>query len=385
MSSADPNRQYSPDPNILERKAAGYLQWRCPGAAKVRAAPPTDAAALRSVERRAVLWAAVAGIISGGIIGGVEVFVRQGLLEGFEGLDWQEQLPYWVAFFAFAGVISLIEILFLYWTALHAIARVSRIAGLALSERASEAVARGLARAALEFPNPRIRVYGIDPYALMPNWRITVRALLYRMKVGVSSFMLRVLLRRVLGRMALRGLVPLFTGPLYAIWNAIITWRIIREARVRALGPAAVEELAAQIDAEGGEVGREAQEVMLHGVGELMMRGYDAHPNYVLLLSRLVEKLDPADHTIEVDWPAKRRHIGDLREREQALALDVLTVAAVLGSKVTRLQKELLGEVHADRGLTLPSAAIKRLRTELIEGQHITREELKAAREPRPG
>jgi hypothetical protein len=380
MSSTDPNRHYSPDPNVLERKAAGYLQWRCPGAARVCEGPPVDAAALRAVERRAVIWAAVAGVVSGGLIGGVEVFVRQGLLEGFEDVDWLDQLPYWIGFFAFAGLVSLIEILFLYWTALHAIARVSRISGLALDEEASEAVARGLARAALEFPNPRIRIYGIDPYALMPNWRITVRALLYRMKVGVSSFMLRVLLRRVLGRMALRGLIPLFTGPLYAVWNAIIIWRIIREARVRALGPAAVEELVARIDAEGEGVRPEAQEVMLHGVGELMMRGYDAHPNYVLLLSRLVEKLDPDDHTIEVDWPQKRRQIGDLGDREQALVLDVLTVAALLGSKVTRLQKDLLREIHADRGLQLRPEAVKRLRTRLIEGQPITREKLKAAR-----
>ena len=115
MQELEPGDVYSPEPNILERRAADYLT-RSNGRATPQAARSRDAddGGLRRVTRGAIAVSAGAGIVSGGLIGGTEVWIRQGVFDGMEGVPWREQLPYWIGFFAFAGVISAIEIVFLY-------------------------------------------------------------------------------------------------------------------------------------------------------------------------------------------------------------------------------------------------------------------------------
>jgi hypothetical protein len=218
MTPQSPAQQYSPDPNVVERTAVRFLQrHNRQETARLHALAPDEIKAQRGVVRWAVLWAIAAGTLSGAVIGGMEVFVRRGLLDGAEE-SWSEHWPYWIAFYAVAAVVSTIEILFLYWNALRATAALSRIGGVALHRDGHAAlVSTGIARAALEFPSPRTSIYGIDPYARVPNWRLTAQAILYKSKVGVSSLLVRVLARRVLGRMILRGLIPLLTVPIYAV------------------------------------------------------------------------------------------------------------------------------------------------------------------------
>jgi hypothetical protein len=379
MSDSKSSEHYSPEPNLLERKAAAYLQSR--HQAEDAGEPPTQQAApVRRVHRWAVIWAAVAGIVSGGIIGGSELLLHRWVPGDLEDMGWRAQVPYWAGLFAFAGLISGIEILFLYWNALKAIAKVRRIAGSPVESHHARLITLGLARAGLEFPSPRVIIYGIDPYARMPNWRLTVQSILYRMKVGVSTFAIRILVRRVFGRMVVRGILPLLAGPLYAIWNAIITWRIIREAEIRAFGPAAVAWIIECLDAQRQQLSRPAVELIIQGVGELIMRGYDAHPNYVLLLARLMETWEIEGDSVDVDWPSHDEQLKGLSADEQKVVLDVLTVATLLGSKVRSPQKEFLGELYADCGATLNHDGLDRLRTRLMDGQPITPEDLQAVR-----
>lgn len=382
MTTASPAQQYSPDPNVVERTAVHFLQRRNRRAtANLHALAPDEIKAHRGVVRSAVLWAVAAGTLSGAIIGGMEVFVRRGLLNGTGDAAWSEQWPYWVAFYAVAAVVSAIEILFLYWNALRATAALSRIGGVALDRNGHAAlVSTGIARAALEFPSPRNHIYGIDPYARVPGWRLTAQAILYKTKVGVSSLIVRVLARRVLGRMILRGLIPLLTVPLYAVWNAIITWRVMREAKTRVFGPFQVEELVRRLSAEHAQLRPEVSTLILHGAGEAMVRGCDAHPNYAYLLSRLIEKLGVEQTTIQLDWQRQRQVLETLNERERTLVLDVLTLACLLGSKVRKSHKEFLDEVHAAFGLRFDAHALNPLRRKLMDGACIARADLDAVR-----
>lgn len=381
MTGSDPTSQYSPEPNLVERQAAGYLQRRRRDTHEIGDDQKGHGASLRRIQHRAVIWAAVAGILSGGVIGGSELLLRTSVPGELEELGWREQLPYWAGFFVFAGIISGLEILYLYWNALRSIARVRRIAGSDAEEsRHGELVVLGLARAGLEFPNPRVIIYGIDPYAHLPNWRLTAYSILYKLKVGVSSFALRVILRRVFGRMMVRSLIPLFAGPLYAVWNAIITWRIIGEARVRAAGPAAVDRIVACTDGEGRRLSCRAVELILQGTGELVMRACDAHPNYVLLLARLMEDWEIEPQSIEPDWPKHRKELHNLDEAEQDVVLEVLTLASLLGSKLGRPQEDFLRELYGECGGQLQRDALKRLRTKLMDTETIETKDLAAVR-----
>jgi hypothetical protein len=376
MAEPDVSDRYSPDPNILERKAADFLAHLDEGGSDAwRERTRAEAQTLNSITRWTVAYAAIAGIISGGLIGGAEVWMRFGYFDGeMEDMDWMESMPYWIALFAFAGVISAIEIVFLYAVAIRGIAKITTKSGVPLGRGGySDLFGRGLARAALEFPNPRVLVYGIDPYAYMPGWWIAAKNIAYKMKVGVTSFLLRVFLRRVAARMAVRGLVPLIAGPLYAAWNAYITWRILHEARLRTLGPFEVHELMRQISREEHPHDESVVEIMMQGVGEMIMRGHDAHPNQVFLMTRLREELGYESDEIEVDWPAQRDKLATLSAADQDKALNVLILSALIGSKIYKAQKKILREACAACGQTFRPEKLNGLRRKLREGRTITR------------
>jgi hypothetical protein len=238
-----------------------------------------------------------------------------------------------------------------------------------------------LARAALEFSNPTTRVFGMNPYAYAAIWRLTLKNLLYKAKVSVSSFVLRVSLRRVVGRMTLRGLIPLLAAPLYAVWNAIVTYRLLRAARLRALGPIAIDEAVSRLAAHRDELSADAPRIAVEGVGELMMRAMDAHPNYVYLLGRLIETFEIDNERLAVRWSVTRRQLAALGRKERELVLDLLVLAALLARYVRASQKELLCDAHALAGLEFRPEALGPIRARLLEGRPIAMEALRRVRD----
>jgi len=370
---------YSPEPNILERKVAERLAQR--GAEEGTEGDPSQKRVERigRITRRVIILAAVAGIVSGGLIGGAEIYVRQGILDG-EDDGLLEALPYWTVFFIFAGVVSAVEIALLYVLALFGILRITEYSGLPLSRGDERGLfTHSLARAALEFPNPQIRIYGIDPYARVSNWKLTALNFAYKLKVGVSSFILRVFLRRVAARMAIRGMVPLFAGPLYAVWNAYIVWRIMTEARMRTMGPFAVDNLVDAHFQDASDVGDAEKDLVLHAAGEMLTRGRDAHPNQIYLLTRLRESLGHEDD-IDLDWSEMRGRLPELDTAGQRRLLDVLTVSCIIGASIRREQMALLRSVSEECGLSLDEDRVKELHKSLKRGHDIDSEGLASAR-----
>ncbi len=369
---------YSPDPNILERSFAAHLARH--SVATGTEDRPGRVRRISRVTRWCIGLSALAGIVSGGLIGGGEIWMRQGLFDGMEDVGWREALPYWTAFYAFAGVVSAVEIVLLYALALSGIARVAWHAGLPLARGDGRGLlAHGLARAGLEFPNPQVTVHGIDPYAHVSKWKLAALNLAYKLKVGVSSFILRVFLRRVAARMAIRGMVPLLAGPLYAVWNAFIVWRIMTEARLRTLGPFAVDNLIAAHFRDAGTLGDTEKDVILHAAGEMLTRGRDAHPNQVYLMTRLCDALERGGD-IALDWNATRRHLPGLDAAGRTRLLDLMTLSCVIGARIHREQTALLRGVCRDFGATLHEDRVRDLRKALRRGHQLTARDLSGAR-----
>jgi hypothetical protein len=339
---------------------------------------PAELREIERVERRAGIVAAAAGAISGALLGIMEIWF------GGVGIDlgaasaWREQLPRWSAYAALTILISGAEVIFLYGYALLAVARISSVAGLSLSApEVEQLIARGLARAALELPNPRQPIHGIDPYTRVPRWKMVVHAILYRVKVGATTFVLRVLLRRVLARTAFRVLIPLVSVPVFAIWNVLVARWVMREVRVRVAGPFAVQQLGKRVVAARAALDERSARMLLHAAGEIVLRGEDAHPNYALLFERLFADRGIEPAPIEPDWPATRRMMAELPPESQRLVLTIVTVAAGLNSALRKAQRELLAEAFDACGQRFRLDAVLGLRQQLLTGQGIGDEELK--------
>lgn len=362
--------------NAVERAGLRFLRrLGTDGAAEPHPWTDEDRRRLRALQRDAVLWAALAGAVSGALIGGSEIWLRDPLLD--EPAGYLAQWRYWVAYGAIALVVSVAEIAVLYWTMLRKAARIGAIAGLGLgSGELEQVLAVGLSRAALEMPNPRSPVYGIDPYARVSRWKLLAYTVLYRLKVGASSFILRILLRRVLARASVRVFIPLIAVPVFAVWNALVTGWVMREARIRAAGPLAVKQLGDWLAERKAQLDAPSRRLLVEVVGESIMRAHDAHPNFVLLLTRLLAELEVEPAELSIDWDAIRLRLADAAPAVRASVLVIAVAALVLNGRIRRGQLALLAELNVACAAALDRDWLESMRQGLLRGEGLPVERL---------
>lgn len=365
-----PDKEFAPSPDLAQRWAHRYI---CRLLMRKPPLGSPDPLAIKRIKRWTMVWAAVAGIISGSLIGGGEWWMKAIAVDGWSEMSLGEQMPYWIAYYAAAGVITAIEIGFLYWNSLRGVTHITRLAGLEYSRHdalvpSMQLTVHGIARIALEYPSAGNTIYGINPHAYLHGWKLTLKALLYRLKISLSSFMLRVVMRRLLGRLALRGFIPLLMGPLYAIWNAWIAARVLDQAHRVAYGPARIDALMQELD----PLPVSQRQLIVQGVGELMMRNRHPHPNLVLLLSQLLASLPEKPQSVDIDWPKTLGQYAQLDTQERFAILKSLTQATIISGAYRGARQDFLREVFARCQTPLHERSIIAQQQRWLSGEEIS-------------
>lgn len=365
--------------NVVERAAVALVQ--APGRGK-QGRPHrwsgTDVAAIAAIRRRAVVIAALAGAASGAVVGLAEIAASRGLYQ--DGASLLDNWRCWATYLGVAAVVSAIEILGLYWLVLRKAARVARVAGLALGTRdVDRVVVVGLSRAALEVPSPRRPIYGIDPFANLSRWRMLGHAIAYRLKVGATSFVLRLLLRRLVARAALRGYIPLVAIPVFAVWNAVVIGWVMREIQVRAAGPRAIDDIADRIASELPALDADGRRLLLRVVAETIVRSTDTHPNFVLLVQRLLGLLAVQELPEPAPWHETLAGVAGLPAKARSLIVDTALAACAVDGRTRRRRDEVLESLLARAGFSLDREALAALRSGMVAGQGLPQARLAAA------
>lgn len=347
-------------PAALERFGAWYLRERtavtCPDAS-----PADRQHDVVWLERFVVMRAALAGALSSVLAGGVEIWANH----RFDGEDWTSRAYFWGIVGGITAVAAVGEIAFLYWDALRSTHRLAKIVGVeAWLGRGEyrEAFARSLARAALELPNTRRPVHGVDPLREASKLTLVVASLAYKLKVAASTLILKLLIRRVLSRAAMRTVLPLVAVPVTAIWNGLVSYRVIREARVRAGGPAAVARAAEKLFGSAAPHSLTAREAILRAVASTIVRTQDLHPNVHAFLDEVRRHCADVKAT-DIGLPSELLALlPKLEQSERAIALEALVIAATIDGKLTRKELRLLSSAYEAAGMAAtPEAWRERL------------------------
>ncbi|HTQ02978.1 MAG TPA: hypothetical protein VMI54_03945 [Polyangiaceae bacterium] len=326
---------------------------------------------LRRIERRAVRRAATAGALSGLASATAAIWAHRWIGPDGSPYSAADGVRFWGVVGVATTIASVFEIGFLYWDALRSVHAMATAAGLRLSAEARSGeehdVARALARAALELPNPPERAFGVDPHRETTRLAVVVASILYKGKIALTTFLLKAGLRSLLGQVMGRAVFELVTVPVTAVWNAVVCFLVVREARLRTMGPSAAVELVTHALAEGNPspAGRISA---FRSVASAVVRTQDLHPNHQALLRVLVERLGPVDFD-EVD-DARRflRDLGALEASDQRLVLRLLVIAAVIDGKLTRAERRLLAEAFRVAGRRLELEQVERLRSTFYGG-----------------
>jgi hypothetical protein len=371
-----------PPTPFLERLGSGYLRAGTEAAAvaddPIHVLNPSERAALLRVVRGAIFRAALAGVLNAVATGFGEIYARQHLGHMPDHATLLQQAKYWGVYGVAAIVFAVLEIAYLYWDGLRAVRKLSLVAGLELSAEENSEVALALARAALELPNPPEAVLGVNPHREASKAQLVFASLVYKLKISVTNFLFKALLQRALGRFATRHLLAFSAVPINALWNALVCWSVLREARIRVMGPsAALELLEAALEHEP-KPSAQLVAAIHHAVGSAIVRTRALHPNHVAMLRVARDRLGPPAAGLELDDSrAFLRDLSKLSDAEKRVALRVLAAAAILDGRLVRTERRLLAEAYAAAGVEPGLTHVEKLRRAFVAGDVIPRDELR--------
>jgi hypothetical protein len=338
---------------------------------------PDERHAMRRVERGTILRACAAGALSTVVSAAAEVLAHPLLGPSPETASVGAQLRFWGIIAGATAGASIVEIAYLYWDGLRSVHRLAHVAGLDLfpdgthieghGERA--AVAHAMARAALELPNPTAAVLGVDPRREASKLGLVVASIVYKLKISVSNFLIKAIIRRMLGRAFVRAWLPFVAVPITAVWNGLVAWLVIREARIRAMGPSAVVEMVSNVLSTHLEpLSVAGQAAVLRAVASSIVRTRDLHPNLVALLTYAKSRVGDADTHALDDSQSFLAVLHTLAPTEQSLVLEMLSVAAIIDGRITPSEKELLCAARSACGRSSDLSATRRLRRAFVAG-----------------
>jgi hypothetical protein len=369
---------------LLDRLGSDFLRRNAETAAvaddPIHVLNPVERAGLRRVARGAVTRAALAGVVNAVLTGLGDLYTSHLFGPLTDHPTWTERAQYWSVFGSLAIVFAALEILYLGWDGLRSVTRLSAVAGLELSKDDNKEVALALARAALELPNPPEAVLGVNPHREASKLQLVVASAVYKLKIAVTNFAFKQVMLHALPMMATRVLLAFTAVPINGLWNGMVCWSVLREARIRVMGPsAALEMLAAVLENEPPPT--PALTAAIHrAVASAIVRTRELHPNHVAIVRAVRRRLgDPAQGLELDDSDVFLRELPQLSVGERQVVIRMLAVAAILDGRLVRAERRLLAEAYASAELPSGVEHVEKLRRAFVAGDIISQDELRAS------
>ena len=297
-----------------------------------------------------VNWITNKGIITSSLVGMVCVFPTVWVDVHFAGDSFVKHYG-WVAVVTLVSVVLELYVLFL--ISLKAVHEVSELINLharkneLLNDRIF-GVKNILARAALELPDPKLKILGIDPFERVSKKSLLILGLLYKAKIFVSNLVLKRGLQWISGN-TLLGVPVLFEAiPVEAFWNSVVIKRVVHQARLRLFGFALANEIANNVIKEHtiSQLSHAARIGCLRAIGNAVVMARNYHPNMIILLLRFQALLKITEEHQYDDCDKFLETLSSVDPKEKNFLLDLFTVAAAFDGRISHLEQENLQSVY---------------------------------------
>ena len=139
-----------------------------------------------------------------------------------------------IIIYIFILIVSVIlEFYFLYIIGFKIISKIIFVENKLLKIKINEdTFFQTLARSSIEYPEPNKNLYGINTskYKSKNKFLITF---IYKIKIMLSNFILKLIIKKLLSRGAFRGLASFVAIPVTGLWDAFIVSKIIKEVKFK--------------------------------------------------------------------------------------------------------------------------------------------------------
>ena len=265
-------------------------------------------------------------------------------------------LIFWGLLIAAIIVACIFEIGALYWYSIKNSVLVADALDMHLAPLNHDRgfVGLSLVRAALELGNSNQLIYGIDPLKETKDGgacMVAVMTLIYKAKIVLTGFLMKIAIKRVLGRGGAKYALPWAAVPATAFWDAMVSHLVIVEAKLRGTGVATsievFQEILYDLDTSLSEESQAFKMQLVRAVGCNITKGRSLYPAKEILLRHIVSELgfakmlqDKESGDID-DVELFLATMEELTGPEMKVILEVLVLVTVLDGNANNRERRL--------------------------------------------
>jgi len=293
---------------------------------------------LKKIEKWTVLRAGIAGAISAFFCSLAGIFAYYHFnIDPYQNISWKDFFIFWT----FTGPIILfftvIEFYYLYYDGLKSIAKIAYFAGLDL--QTETVYISNLAKAVLEFDDKDQNILGINPLKNSSKPKLLFSNILYKTKIILTNLLLKFLVSRILGTVAIRGIFDLIAIPVTAFWDAWVCYQVLREARLRAIGPSSIHERIQSYFPQPDQLSDEFKSEIIRAVAYIIVSTENFHPNLAYLTIELYNTLNPKYLEYPINEELLFQNLSKFSENESKLLVKIMAFAIIIDGKITKKEK----------------------------------------------
>lgn len=153
-----------------------------------------------------------------------------------------------ISFLVYSLVLVLAEIWFLTYTNIRSVTKIAHACGHPNpSDRNFENNVNALIAVGLEKKQTELKAIGINPYEGLHPYSVFAYQIILKLKATLSGILFKLLVKKMLGRYALRAVIDFAGMPIYAFWNIWGARQVMNEARIRVMAPPLIKRCAEEL------------------------------------------------------------------------------------------------------------------------------------------
>jgi len=150
-----------------------------------------------------------------------------------------------ISFLIYSLVLVLSEIWFVTYTNIKAMVKIAHACGHPNPKDSNyENNINALISVGLDKKQKQLESIGINPYEGLNPIGLFVFQMIIRLKAAATGMLFKLLIKKVLGKYALRAVIDFAGMPVYAFWNIWGSRKIMNETRIRVMAPPLIKRCA---------------------------------------------------------------------------------------------------------------------------------------------
>ncbi len=274
-------------------------------------------------------------------------------------------------FLTYSALLVVLEIWYLTYVNIKAVSAISRVCGHPNpADRYYQENLEALIAVGIEKQDKRLESLGINPFNNLSRFWLAAFYLLTKMKAVLSNVIFTLLVKKLMGRFALRQFVDFAGIPIYAFWNIWAAKRVMHETRVRAMAPPLILKCVETLYAQ--QQNNAEFKAHIYDILQLIAeskRSY--HYNHFLLSIVLLNRFDIALQDKPEFTPDFVNKVVNLSDQTREGFNKLFVFGVMIDGEISFRERKLLRRFHKQEVLPHPEEKILKWSHEYFNGEGI--------------